>query len=108
MKLLFAIVQDEDANKVMNGLNKKGFMVTKLSSTGGFLKSGNTTLFMGVEEEKINEVLSIIESRSKSRKALMNMNSSIAGGAMMLPATAEITVGGATVFILNIEDYRKF
>jgi len=107
MKLIFAIVQDEDTNKVMNGLNKRGFMVTKLSSTGGFLKAGNTTLMIGLEDERLNDALSIIESKSKSRQTKISTDNTIAGGAAM-PMTAEITVGGATVFITNVEDYRKF
>ena len=107
MKLLFAIVQDEDANRVMNSLNKKGYMVTKLSSTGGFLKAGNTTLLIGIDEQYVNDVLSIIESKSKSRKSLVNVDNSIVGGAMF-PTSTEINVGGATVFILDVENYKKF
>lgn len=108
MKLIFAIVQDEDANKVMSTLNKNGFMVTKLSSTGGFLKSGNTTLLVGVNEQDINAVLSIIESKSKSRTAKMNTSNALSEGTDLMPIRTEITVGGATVFIINAEDYRKF
>lgn len=108
MKLLIAIVQDADANKVMHALNKNGFMVTKLSSTGGFLKAGNTTLLMGVEDKGVNEVLNIIENYSKSRKQTIDTNATMVSGNIMLPTTAEITVGGATVFLLNVEEYRKF
>ena len=52
MKLVFAIVHDEDSNKVIKELNSKGFSVTKLCSSGGFLRAGNTTLLTGVEESK--------------------------------------------------------
>lgn len=108
MKLLIAIVQDEDAGKVMNALNKNGFMVTKLSSTGGFLRAGNTTLLMGVEDKNVEEVLNIIESRSKSRKQVVDSTSTMVSGSIMMPVSAEITVGGATVFLMNVEDYKKF
>lgn len=108
MKLLLAIVQDEDAGKVMSALNKNGFMVTKLSSTGGFLKAGNTTLLMGVEDAQVDQALATIESHSKSRRKTIHANFPTANGSMVMPVSTEITVGGATVFIINVEDYKKF
>ncbi len=57
LKLVLAIVQDDDALDLIEELNDKGFRVTKLATTGGFLKSGNTTLMIGVEKEKVNDVV---------------------------------------------------
>lgn len=108
MKLVFAIVHDEDGNKVIKELNKKNFSVTKLCSTGGFLRSGNTTLLVGVEEEKLDEVIEIIKSKSKSRKQLLSstmLPGDIAGGYMPYPV--EVQVGGATIFVLNVERFEK-
>lgn len=107
MKLLLAIVQDEDATKVMNALNRNGYLVTKLSSTGGFLKSGNTTLLMGMDEQCVDHALEIIERHSKSRKQTINADMNLSGG-MMMPLTTEITVGGATVFVLDVAAFKKF
>ena len=67
MKLLLAIVQDADVNFLMDALTENGYRVTRLSTTGGFLKKGNTTLLIGVEEEKLEEVLDIIEKNCKRR-----------------------------------------
>ena len=109
MKLLFAIVQDDDANKLMSALNKKGIQITKLSSTGGFLKSGNTTLITCIEDQRINEALSIIESKCKSRSAVARVsNNSESDMAIPMTTDVNVNVGGATVFITNIEDFRKF
>jgi len=108
MKLVFAIVNDEDGNKVMKELNKNSFSVTKLCSTGGFLKSGNTTLLVGVDEDKVDQVIEIIKSKSKSRKQIIN--SPIAPldvGSMLLNNTVEVVVGGATIFILDVERFEK-
>lgn len=108
MKLVFAIVNDEDGHKVMDELSKNGFSVTKLCSTGGFLKSGNTTLLVGVDEEKVDDVLGIIERKSKSRKQVMNTSMSPNGmGSMFVPYPVEVVVGGATIFILNVERFEK-
>ncbi|HHW66103.1 MAG: hypothetical protein PWP07_1193 [Epulopiscium sp.] len=108
MKLIFAIIHDEDAHGVMDELNKKGFGVTKLASTGGFLKSGNTTIFIGVEEEKVDEALSIIEKKCKSRKQVTTANlppTNITEG--YIPYPIEVTVGGATIFVLDVDRFEK-
>ena len=49
MKLIIAIIQDDDASNVIGHLNESGFQVTRLSTKGGFLRSGNTTILTGVE-----------------------------------------------------------
>lgn len=108
MKLVFAIVHDEDGHKVMNELNKNGFSVTKLCSTGGFLKSGNTTLLVGVEEEMLDNVIQIIEKKSKSRKQIVNpsMLPDSLGG-MFLPNPVEVVIGGGTIFVIDVERFEK-
>lgn len=108
MKLILAIVNDEDGPKVMNELNKRNFGVTKLGSTGGFLRVGNTTLLLGIDEERLPEAIEVIKAKSKSRKQVVN--SSIipnGGGGMYMPYPVEVVVGGATIFVLNIEHYEK-
>ena len=72
MKLVFAIVHDEDGPKVMEELNRNGFSVTKLCSTGGFLKAGNTTLLVGVDEST-----SMKSSRSSRKSPGAESRSSI-------------------------------
>lgn len=108
MKLVFAIVHDDDSTKVMDELNKGGFSVTKLCSTGGFLKSGNTTLLVGVDEEKIEKVLDVIRKKSKSRKQIINSSITPNGvGGMFIPYPVEVVVGGATIFVLDVERFEK-
>ena len=67
MKLIVAIVQDEDAGRLVSALMDKGFGVTKLATTGGFLRAGNTTLISGVEDDKLQDALGVIEKICKSR-----------------------------------------
>lgn len=69
MKLIIAIVEDDFSNKIINQLTEKEYRATKLSSTGGFLKTGNTTLLIGVEDEKVDEVVNIIKENCKEKKA---------------------------------------
>ena len=63
MKLIIAIVQDEDASRLVNQLMKAGIGVTKLATTGGFLRAGNTTLLIGVDDAKLQGTLDIIDGR---------------------------------------------
>lgn len=108
MKLVYAIVHDEDGHKVMDELNKNGFSVTKLCSSGGFLRSGNTTLLVGVEKEKVDEVIGIIEKKSKSRKQVINSSIAPNGmNGMFMPYPVEVVVGGATIFVMDVERFEK-
>ena len=68
MRLIIAIVQNEFSPKLIKSLTAKNYRTTKLSSTGGFLKSGNTTLLIGVETEKVDEVIEIIKEECKGKK----------------------------------------
>ena len=103
MKLILAIVNDDDASNVMDELNANDYRVTRMCSTGGFLRAGNTTLFVGVEEEHVPAVLSIIEARSRSTTKSISSNQ-VAG--MSYPI--EVTVGGATVFVVDVEQFIKY
>ena len=108
MKLVFAIVHDEDAPSVTEELGKQGISTTRLCSTGGFLKHGNTTILTGIEESRLDEVIGIIKSNSKSRvqPARPPMPPGVAGVVQPM-VTTEIIVGGATLFILDVERFEK-
>ena len=110
MKLIITIVQDEDAGRLIGELMDQNFGVTKLATPGGFLKSGNTTLLIGISEEGFDECLSIIERVCKSRKQMatspVSMNSASSG--MYTSYPIEVTVGGATVFVLSVDQFVKF
>ena len=108
MKLIFAIVHDEDSPRLMAELNKAGSRVTKLNSTGGFLRSGNTTLMIVVDDDQLDEVLAIIRKYSSTRQSAINTNvTPSAMGGSYIPYPVEVMVGGATVFVLNVEHFEK-
>ena len=108
MKLIITVVQDEDAQKLISTLMNEGFGVTKLATTGGFLRAGNTTLLIGVDEEKLDDAIGIIEKVCKSRRQVATTPSPVAGAAgMYVPYPVEVTVGGATVFVLDVEKFLK-
>lgn len=108
MKLVIAIVNGNDSNDVQNNLTKNGFFATKLATTGGFLKKGNTTFLIGVSENKIDDVFKIIKDNAKKRteKAPTVTPSEISD--FVSPVMIDVVVGGATVFVLDVEGFEKF
>lgn len=108
MKLVIAIVQDDDSSNVVGKLTKQGFRVTKLATTGGFLRAGNTTLLVGVEEENVDKVIGIIKNLCESRKQVITSTSPVAGTAgVFVPYPVEVSVGGATVFVVDVDKFVK-
>ena len=110
MKLMIAIVQDEDAGKLIGELMDQNFGVTKLATTGGFRKSGNTPLLIGIDESRYDECLAIIEKVCKSRKQMTTspVGMSNVSSGMYTSYPIEVTVGGATVFVLSVDQFVKF
>ncbi len=104
MKLIFAIANAEDGAAVQSALTSAGHMVTKLSSTGGFLRQKNLTLMIGVEDSELDEVLSLISRYCKKRSQHVpasDLYGDYAGPEMT------VTAGGATVFVTDVERFEK-
>lgn len=106
MKLIFAIVNNDDSASVAGNLTKEGFQITKLATTGGFLLSGNTTFIIGTEDEKVDKAIEIIDQFSKKRKQMVPSSASYGLG-LYASFPVEVTVGGATVFVTDVEQFRK-
>jgi uncharacterized protein YaaQ len=109
MKLVVAIVQDKDSNRLSNALVQEGFRATKLASTGGFLRAGNTTFMVGTEDERVPEVLQVIRANCKVREQLVTPVSPMGGTTdSYIPFPVEVQVGGAAVFVLPVERFEHF
>ncbi|UHA75354.1 cyclic-di-AMP receptor [Paenibacillus sp. 481] len=109
MKLIVAIVQDKDSSRLSHALVKSSFRATKLASTGGFLRSGNTTFMIGVEDEQVDEVLDIIRNNCKVRDQLVTPITPMSGTTeSYMPLPVEVQVGGATVFVMPVERFEHF
>ena len=111
MKIIYAIVSSDDGNSVTDVLNENKFSVTRLATTGGFLKKGNATLMVGTDEERVDEAIELIRSTcGKRQRITCDMPSpgigSIATGYLMMPVTVEL--GGATIFVTDVERFEKF
>lgn len=108
MKLIIAIVQDEDSSRLVGQLMNDGFGVTKLATTGGFLRAGNTTLLVGVDDDRFDAAMAIIEKVCKSRKQIAPSPASMVGvPGSYTPYPIEVVVGGATIFVLTVDQFVK-
>lgn len=107
MKLVTAIVSSDDGDKLLNVLVKRGYPGTKLGSTGGFLRRGNITLLIGVEDDQLEDVLATIRKMCRARTETMLPPPVMAPTPGYIPTTVEIRVGGAVVFVQNVEHFEK-
>ena len=106
MKLVIAIVSNQDANKVQKELVKRNFLATRLATTGSFLRSRNATFLIGINDDKVPVILDIVEKFSKKRVSVVSSTIiSEYGSISSLPTQVE--VGGATIFVLPVEQFLK-
>ena len=104
MKLIYVIVRSADSGYVTDALNKKGFYVTKLASTGGFLREGNTTLMIGTEEDQVDTVIDIVKKECGPRQQII---SNPVGATEYAAMNVVVHVGGATIFVTDVDRYEK-
>ena len=108
MKMIFAIVNNDDSAVASSALTDAGYSVTRLSTTGGFLMVGNTTLLIGTDDDKCQAAIDILRSHCTTRKRMNSSTSSFGAGLKNHSLPEEITVGGATVFVLSVDQMEKF
>lgn len=104
MKLIFAIVGSDDSGAVQDALTQSGFMVTKMSSTGGFLRAGNVTFMIGIDDNKVDDVIEVISQYCRKRTQVMPGVSPYGGD---FDAPIQVTAGGATIFVTNVSRFEK-
>ena len=106
MKLVFAIVNNDDAGVVTRSLTRSGFSSTRLATTGGFLMAKNVTLMIGVDGEKVADVLDIIKQHCHSRTQIIDASASV-GRDFPAGMPVEVNVGGATIFVVDVEQFLR-
>ncbi len=109
MKSIVAIVQSDDAGTLSDALREKDFQSTLISSTGGFLREGNATILVGVQDGQVDMVLRIIKENCNTRTQFVNpMPPVMEPGELYMPQPVEVQVGGAVVFVLPVERFERF
>ena len=107
MKMILSIVQSDDARELLEALMEKGFRATVISTTGGFLREGNSTILIGTE--RVQEALRVIQENCHTRTQLVNpLPPIMEPGELHMPYPIEVQVGGATIFVLDVERHERF
>lgn len=105
MKLITAVINKKDINEVCHSLTESGFYFTRMASVGGFLTSGNTTLIIGTEDDQVDAAIEIIRNHCSRR--VETVPSTIQMGIAASSFPTEVIVGGATVFVTDVEHFEK-
>ena len=109
MQLIFAVVQDKDVSRLSDALVKASIRATKLASTGGFLRAGNTTFMIGVDDDRTEEVMSAIRKSCRAREQLVTPLSPLGNQVeSYVSYPVSVQVGGATVFVVKVERFEQF
>ena len=104
MQLIFAIVHSDDAPGLLDALTRRGYRATRINTAGGFLKESNATILLGVQNDQVDEVLSVIQSNCQTRTQYVNpLPPVMEPGEFYMPYPVEVQIGGATVFVLEVE-----
>jgi len=108
VKLVVAIVHNEDAGALVDALLDLEYRATRLHSSGGFLKRSNATIVVGVDDDRVDEVMDVVRDRCTSRTQIVNpMPPIMEPGEFFMPYPLEVEVGGATVFVLPVERFER-
>ena len=109
MKLVIAIVQNDDSSALSDALREQNYPSTLISTTGGFLREGNATFLVGVNEDQLEGLLKLIKETCRIRTQLVNpMPPVVEPGELYLSQPVEVQVGGATVFVIDVQQFEKF
>jgi uncharacterized protein YaaQ len=109
MKLLVSIVNMDDMYALTDALTTEGYDATVIGTTGGFLREGNATLLIGVEDEAVTRVLRVIRAKCRTRTRYMQpISAGVEGEESFMIEPIEVEVGGAVVFVLDVERFERF
>jgi len=109
MKLVMSIVNSDDAEQLVNALTQAGYRATTISTTGGFLRQGNATIFVGTEDENVEGVLQLVKENCCTRSEYVSpLPPVMEPGEMYIPTPVDVQMGGATVFVLDVVQFERY
>jgi len=110
MKLIISIVNKDDSAQLLNALVSNGYRVTQSQTSGGFLRKANVTMFTGVADEQVEEVIHLIRENCHTRtQNVGSLPPVMESGSWYILDTeeTEVEIGGAVVFVLDIAQFLK-
>jgi uncharacterized protein YaaQ len=103
--LCMAVVQAQDADIAEDALHTLKVFVTRLPSQGAFLGRRNATLLIGSTKDKLTEIMQALKENCRQRIEYISVP--LESAPLPMPSPTPITVGGATVFSLDIEYFEE-
>jgi uncharacterized protein YaaQ len=107
MKLIMAIISSDDSRDALDRLTKAGFRATVISTTGGFLREGNTTIFLGTEDQSVAQAVEVLRQTCRRRTQWVSPLPTLEGPGLEMSEPIEVGVGGAVVFVMNVEQFLQ-
>ncbi len=108
MKLIVAVVHNEDARVLIDGLLANEYRATWLHSSGGFLKQSNATILVGVEDAQVEAVVGLVREKCRGRTQTMSpILPVMEPGEFFMPFPVDVEVGGAVVFVLPVDRFER-
>jgi uncharacterized protein YaaQ len=107
MKLIMAIISSDDSRDALDRLTKAGFRATVISTTGGFLREGNTTIFLGTEDQNVAQAVEVLRQTCRRRTQWVSPLPTLEGPGLEMSEPIEVGVGGAVVFVMNVEQFLQ-
>ena len=107
MKLVMAIISSDDSRDALDRLTKAGFRATVISTTGGFLREGNTTIFLGTEDQQVTQAVEVLRQTCRRRTQWVSPLPTLEGPGLEMSEPIEVGVGGAVVFVMNVEQFLQ-
>lgn len=108
MKLIIAVVQDEDTDALTEALVDANYRFTKINTTGSFLRTGNTSLMIGVDDDAAQGVMTILQRTCRQRTQIaVPYSPALEPGLLYMPENFEVEVGGAVVFVANVSRFER-
>src|SRR5512136_170445 len=105
MKLIMAIISSDDARDALDRLTKAGFRATVISTTGGFLREGNTTIFLGTEDQQVTRAVEVLRQTCRRRTQWVSPLPTLEGPGLEMSEPIEVGVGGAVIFVMNVDQF---
>lgn len=105
MKLIMAIISSDDSREVLERLTQAGFRATVIGTTGGFLREGNTTIFLGTEDPRTPQAIEILRQVCRRRSQWVSPLPTLEGPGLEMSEPIEVSVGGAVAFVMDVEQF---
>jgi uncharacterized protein YaaQ len=107
MKLIVAIVQDYDCDRLLRAIAGAGLRATRIASTGGFLRTGNTTVLLGIADDQVDLCVRLIRSSCQTRVQRVPEGLASDLAEWNAAGIAEVTIGGAVIFVTNVSRFER-